>query len=125
MSSDPTLGYFESLHVDALGVVRLEWVGGLRITGDIAEQAMAAVDELNGPARRPMIVMGSAPTTRAAREVFGRECSVTRIAMVGRSAVDRTIANFSLFVDPPAVPTRFFTDEAAALDWLLDDRARG
>lgn len=126
MSSEPTATYFAALHVDGLGIVRLQWVSGLRITGEIAEYAIRAVDELNGDIRRPMMIVGSeTPTNREARAVFGRECSVTRIAMLGRSVVDRTIANFSLFVNPPAAPTRFFTDETAALDWLLDDRARG
>ncbi|MEJ2866595.1 hypothetical protein WCD74_02380 [Actinomycetospora sp. OC33-EN08] len=126
MSSEPAVGYFASLHVDELGVVRLVWRSGLRITGEIAEYAIRAVDELNGEARRPMLIVGSeTPTTREARAVFGRESSVTRIAMLGRSVVDRTIANFSLFVNPPAAPTRFFTEEDAALSWLLDDGARG
>jgi len=61
---------------------------------------------------------GTAELSRDARVVFTRRCSASRIALVGRSAVDRVIANFALGVSSVPVPTRFFTSEPAAVGWL-------
>ena len=63
------------------------------------------------------------PPTPEARERFGVPCTVSRIALLGQSAVDRVHASFG----PPGtvgrhpVPTRFFTSEPAALAWLLNE----
>lgn len=111
-----------SVSVDPTGVVRLSWLPGLRITGYLAADAMAAVDELNGDTERPLLVdmTGTAVLTREARQTFARKCSASRIALLGKSAVDRVIANFALGVSFVPVPTRFFTSEPAALAWLRD-----
>ncbi len=101
-------------------LVRLTWRTGLRIDGALAEHAMSLVDHLNGARERPLLVVmtGTAQLTREARMVFGRRCSASRIALTGRSEVDRVIANFFLSVGRVPVPTRFFTSEAAAIAWL-------
>lgn len=113
-----------TLSVDDHDVVRLAWAPGLQIDADLAGTAMRAVDELNGDNRRPLYVdmTGTALLTRDARRVFAARCSASRIALVGRSAVDRVIANFALGVSSVPVPTRFFTSEPAAMDWLGDGR---
>jgi hypothetical protein len=98
----------------------LTWRSGLRIDGGLAQRAMALVDELNGSLERPLLVdmTGTAQLTREARMTFGRRCSASRIALLGRSEVDRVIANFALGVTRTPVPTRFFTSEEKALSWL-------
>ena len=108
--------------VDPTGVVRLSWMPGLRITGPLAADAMAAVDQLNRDKERPLLVdmTGTAALTRDARQTFANKCSASRIALLGSSAVDRVIANFALRVNAVPVPTRFFTSEPAALAWLRD-----
>jgi hypothetical protein len=108
------------VRLDGAGLVRLTWVPGLRIDGAMARRAMTLVDELNGPLERPLLVdmTGTAQLTREARMTFGRRCSASRIALLGRSEVDRVIANFALGVTRTPVPTRFFTSEAGALRWL-------
>jgi hypothetical protein len=115
---DPVL----SVSVDPTGVVRLSWTSGLRITGFLAASAMSSVDRLNGDRERPLLVdmTGTAVLTREARQTFARKCSASRIALLGKSAVDRVIANFALGVSAVPVPTRFFTSEPAALAWLRD-----
>ena len=112
-----------SLRLDSIGVVRLSWAPGLEITEALAQEAMRRVDELNGGRSRPMLVdmTGTAVLTRGARLVFSRPCSVSRLALLGRSAVDRVIANFALGVGSHPGPMRFFTGEPAALAWLLRD----
>ncbi|WP_379624461.1 hypothetical protein [Pseudonocardia sp. GCM10023141] len=111
-----------TVHVDPTGIVRLEWARGLRITGELARAAMELVDETNTGRQRPLLVdmTGTAALTREARTTFSRRCSASRIALLGRSPVDRVIANFALGVSAVPVPTRFFTSEALATAWLIN-----
>ncbi len=103
-------------------MVRLTWEPGVRIDGELATAAMAMVDELNAGQQRPLLVTMTdiAEVTRSARQAFTRECSASRIALLGDSPVDRMLANFFAGVFRAPVPTRFFTSEAAAVGWLLD-----
>jgi hypothetical protein len=110
-----------SLVVDD-GVVLLRWTQGAFITGPLAAEAMDMVDQLNGDHKRPLLVdmTGTATLTRDARETFQRDCQVSRMAIVGTSAVDKVIANFGLRVAVIAIPSRFFTSVPTALAWLRD-----
>lgn len=45
------------------------------------------------------------------------------MAIVGRSAVDKVIANFGLRVTTIDIPSRFFTSVSAGLAWLRDPDA--
>lgn len=111
-----------AVRLDDQGVVRLTWAPGLYIDESIARAAMRAVDDLNGVHRRPLLVEigGAAGVTREARKVFTEPCSVSQVALLGRSAVEEVMANFTFLVSVPPVPTRFFTSEPAALAWLRD-----
>lgn len=105
-----------------LGIVRLTWSPGLQITDTLARRAMELVDLTNTDRERALLVdmTGTAALTRGARMTFTRRCSASRIALLGRSPVDRVIANFALGVSSTPVPTRFFTSELAAVAWLRD-----
>lgn len=109
-----------AVRLDGTRLVRLSWRSGLRVDGALAQRAMALVDELNGSLERPLLVdmKGTTQLTRDARMTFARKCSASRIALLGRSEVDRVIANFALGVTRTPVPTRFFTSEPEALGWL-------
>jgi hypothetical protein len=117
------------LRMEPTGIVRLRWVPGLRITGSLAAAAMAAVDQLNDGCRRPLLVEmhGTDTPTREARRRFSERCTATRIALLGASAVDRVRA--SLAPEPGRVgypvPTRFFTSESTAVEWLLEAPSPG
>ena len=115
-----------TLRADPRGVLWLVWAPRLRVTGELAKESVRWAEDLTDGVPQPMLVdiTGEAVTTREARHVFADTTSVSRLALLGRSAVNRVIANFTLFVDPPAIPVRYFTDESAALEWLLDDDAR-
>ena len=112
------------LQMETTGIVPLRWSPGLRITGSLAAEAMAAVDQLNAGCSRPLLVEmhGTETPTREARRRFSERCSATRIALLGASAVDRVRA--SLAPEPGRVgypvPTRFFTSETTAVEWLLE-----
>ncbi len=107
------------VRIDALGVVRLTWARGTRITAPLAVEAMARLDRAMGGRARPVMVDITASVTmnREARLIFARRGSATGLALLGRSAVDRVIANFAIGAN--AVPTRYFTSETAATAWLL------
>jgi hypothetical protein len=109
-----------TVSVEGVDLVRLRWTPGVRITGQLAKEAMDLVDDLNAGRTRPLLVdmTGTADLTREARLVFTQECSASRVALLGRSPVDRVIANFALSVNRMAMPIRFFTSEASALEWL-------
>jgi len=123
MAGDPTPDRAFQVSVAQLGIVRLSWTPGLRITGALAAAAMAAVDEVNGDLNRPLLVdMTRVDTpTHEAREHFGRRCTASRIALLGASPVDRVRATPGVEGMGFPVSTRFFTSEPAALAWLLND----
>lgn len=122
-SSTPLSDRVLAVRVDPGGFVRLTWDRNLRISGELARAAMALVDATNAGRERPLLVdmTGTATLTREARITFTCRCSASRIALLGRSPVDRVIANFALGVSAVPVPTRFFTSEARATAWLRDD----
>jgi hypothetical protein len=117
-----------SVVLGADGIARLWWAPGIKITGDLAREAVAALAGVCQGEQKPMLVdmKGTGALTRDARVVFAQPSSASRIALLGTSAVDRVIANFALGVSPVPVPTRFFTSEAAAMVWLREgDHAHG
>lgn len=101
-------------------VIRLKWTEGVTITETSARIAAEFVNRISADRRRPMIVdmTRTAAVTRQARTVFLEPGAASGIALLGRSPVDRVIANFILGVSNLPCPTRFFTSEAAALAWL-------
>lgn len=111
-----------TVSLDPEGFVRLRWASGVKISGDLAREAVVAVERICAGRRLPMLVdmTATGELTRAARVVFAQESAASAIALLGRSAVDRVIANFALGVSPVPVPTRFFTVESVAIAWLRD-----
>ena len=108
------------LDLEESGVLRLTWPRGARIKEADAQRAMDRVNELCGQERHPMIVdmATTDDVTRGARSVFAKPCQANRIALWGSSPVDRVIANFFLGIMKPPCPTKFFTSETEALEWL-------
>ena len=122
MSEPSEVSPYESLTIDMEGVVILVWPRGVHITGAAAQQAFDDVNTLCGAVRRPMLVdmATTKSVARGARAVFGQPCAASRIALLGRSPVDRVIANFTLGVSVVPCPTRFFTDRASAMSFLRE-----
>lgn len=123
-NGSPVAGAPFTVRLDDTGLLRLIWARDLDITQPLAESAMAAVDELCGADRRPMLVdmATTASVTRQARGVFAKPCAAWAIALLGASPVDRVIANFVLGVSRLPCPTKYFTSEPAAVQWLGDVR---
>lgn len=104
------------------GVLHVRWIQGLAISEDAATAVMAAVKELSGGRRYPILVdmAAAASMSRGARRVFARPSTVARVALLGSSPVDRAMANFFLSMNSPAAPTRYFTCLDEAMTWLGD-----
>jgi hypothetical protein len=127
LSIEPERNAYESLVIDDEGLVQLHWPAGVKITGPAARSAFDAVNRLCGATRRPMLVdmATTRSVAREARTVFGEPCAASRIALLGRSPVDRVIANFTLGVSQVPCPTRFFTDRGQALAFLREGLSDG
>lgn len=108
------------VRIDKNGVIHLDWTAGGRITGRSARIAQAEVNRISSDRPRPMLVNMALTDSvdREARTVFTEPSAASRIALLGRSPVDRVIANFVLGVSSMPTPTRFFTSEKDALRWL-------
>ncbi len=127
MSQPADSSEYESLTINDEGLLLLVWPGGVKITGPSARRAFDAVNRICGTNRRPMLVdmATTKSVARDARAVFGEPCAASRIALLGRSPVDRVIANFTLGVSTVPCPTKFFTSRDQAMAFLregLDDR---
>jgi hypothetical protein len=122
VSIPPADSRYESLTIDDEGFLRLLWPVGAKITGPSAKGAFDEVNRICGGTRRPMLVdmATTKSVAREARAVFGQPCAASRIALLGKSPVDRVIANFTLGVSEVPCPTRFFTDREKAMAFLRE-----
>ena len=113
---------YESLTIDDEGLLLLVWPRGVKITGPSARRAFDEVNRICGAHRRPMLVdmATTKSVARDARAVFGEPCAASRIALLGRSPVDRVIANFTLGVSTVPCPTKFFTSRDQAMAFLRE-----
>ncbi len=83
----------------------------------------AAVKEISEGKVYPMLVnlKGIKTISKDARDHFsmqGRTPGVTAIAMLIKSPVSKIIGNFFLGLNRSAVPSRLFTSEEKAIEWL-------
>lgn len=110
-----------TLELRSDGVLHLIWKPKARIGLEEAQAAMAAVNDVAGKRRYPMLVdmATTEDVTRAARAVFSIPCAASRIALLGSSPVDRVLANFFLGLHTAPCPTRFFTSRPESMDWLM------
>jgi len=109
-----------SLEMGTDGVLHLRWHPDVHIEVDDATAAMAKVNEICEHKQHVMLVDMAAvgSVSREARAIWSIPCRASRIALLGKSPVDRVLANFFLGVHVPPCPTRFFTSRSAALGWL-------
>jgi len=96
------------------------WSPGLYCRLPEAQAVLASIAALHR-GTIPMLVdiREAGPIDRPARELFSRAggpCS--SVALLAGSAVTRMAANIFLGFNRPAIPTKMFTSEAEAVDWL-------
>jgi hypothetical protein len=89
------------------------------------EQIENFVAQLEGRHLLMLVDMnGARPRTKASR-VYMTEALprfVRAVAFIGRSPMQRVLANLFVGIKTPEFPTRFFSDEYHAREWLLSLR---
>jgi hypothetical protein len=110
-----------TLQDDRIITVRIR--GGVAQTVSDAEKNLAAALELRDGQRRPILVdiRDAVPLDAEVRRCYSGEVLVgfSRLALLIRaSPLGRMIGNVYLRVANTRIPTRLFTDEQSALQWL-------
>ncbi|HLL23536.1 MAG TPA: hypothetical protein VK427_15470 [Kofleriaceae bacterium] len=90
-----------------------------------AVENVAVTFELGGRTRVRVLVdmRGVRSQSREARRYFAgpeAEKATRAVALLIGSPVSRVLANFFLRLSPQRIPTALFTQEPAAIAWLLD-----
>ena len=115
---------FRVLWDDELRVARVEWAPG-SICGEHEARASRTMVEALG--HEPVLLLvdmrGMAKFERPAREYYAAtQDGITAMALLAGSPVNRMLANFFIGLRKAAGPMRMFTDEAAAVAWLEQQR---
>ena len=99
---------------------RIRWAPGVTMYGRDVRATTGAVDAVSTAGKRPLMVHVNSMEriTAAARELLLEETCSTRTAVIGLDPVSMVITAFNYAA---ATPTRYFTDEAEAMEWLLED----
>lgn len=104
------------------GIVRVVVAPNAEQTLADAQEAVAASARVALGRRLLLIDMRAMKSLeRAARDYYAGEQparSFTAVALLVYSPVSRVIANFFMGLSRPLIPTRMFTDEKQALQWL-------
>jgi len=109
--------------LDAEGILRARSLPGSEHTLVDAEETIAAMIEVAGRKQRPLLVdlRETKSIDRSARAHYARGGPpgvIPAVALLVGSPLTRVLANFFMGLSAPVLPTRVFTSEAEALDWL-------
>ncbi|MBA3392616.1 MAG: hypothetical protein H0T89_08230 [Deltaproteobacteria bacterium] len=113
---------------DAQGVVHAVMRAGCEMTLADAKENVAMIFALGSSQRSRVLVdmRGVRSQTRDARQYFAgaeAEKATLAVALLIGSPVSRVLANFFLRLSPQRIPTALFTDEEAAIVWLVEQQA--
>ena len=105
------------------GIVRIIHVPGAEVTLADAEETMAAYLKINQGRRLPLFVDTRRMKflAREARKYYaGEEAAkaASAVAIIVGTPVGRVLGHFYLGVSNPHLPSRLFSSDAAALEWL-------
>jgi hypothetical protein len=107
------------------GIVRVMMFPDVDIRLEDAQEAFAAHLKICQGKRHPLLVDARKLRSfaRDARQFFASE-EVSRVtlafALIVDTPVSRVLGNFYLGLNKPQLPTRLFTDEDKALEWLKE-----
>ena len=109
-----------SVHMADEGHLVLRLPEGQVVTGTMALWAAENIEGTAGASKLPLLLIlsGVESITRGARDIFSAARSLSAVAVLGISPVDRVIANFLLGGEVQPCPTRYFSRESEALLWL-------
>ena len=111
------------IRLGADGILRAKSKPNAEITLDDAKEAISEIAMICGGIARPILVnlAGTKSLSRDARNYFaGPETAKTEsaAALLVTSPITRAIGNFFIGLNKSTVPSRLFTSEQEALDWL-------
>lgn len=103
-------------------VLWVEWSRSATVSDEMAEALVARTNRLSPDLCPPMLVElnGMVSLSRGALHRFASGLNIAAMALVGPSAVDRTLSEFFKRVHRPPYPTRHFEDSDRARAWLGD-----
>lgn len=103
-------------------VLWVQWQPNVTVGDSDAAALIARSNVLCRNVCPPMLVElnGMVSLTRSALHGFATSLNIAAMAIVGPSAVDRTLADFFAEVHNPPYPTRYFAGRAEALAWLTE-----
>lgn len=114
-------GYFTWMGED--GIARTRVKPNVDITLDMAIENTKVVTSFYTDKKFPILIdsRGIKSMSYEARKHFsarGRDTKTSAFGIVIGSTVSRVLGNFYLGINKPAVPTKLFDSEEAALEWL-------
>ncbi|KNC18431.1 hypothetical protein AC792_12445 [Arthrobacter sp. RIT-PI-e] len=98
--------------------LRLSWAAGVTMGEDDVRSTIAAVTAASPGGRRPLLVnIGLVEAiTATARSILIEDTCSSRTAVVGVDEMGKVLTAFNYRA---VTPSRYFTDEATALEWLM------
>jgi hypothetical protein len=105
------------------GICRIVHVPGAEITLQDAQETMAAYLKLNKGKRLPLLVDTKTmrSISREARHYYASAeaaAVASAVALMVETPVSKVLGNFYLGLSNPHLPSRLFTAEGPALEWL-------
>jgi hypothetical protein len=105
------------------GIARVIHVPGAEVTLEAAKETMAAYLKIYKGKRRPLFVDTKTMRSlaREARQFYaGEEAAkvANAVALIVATPVSRVLGNFYLGISKPHLPSRLFSSEEEALNWL-------
>ena len=108
------------------GIVRSIMHPGAEDCLETAKENVSAGIKVSGGIKRPLLLDMSKIKSmdKDARDYYARcdkrEGSEKAVALAVKSPVSRMIGNFFLGLNKSTIPTRLFTDDKKALEWLIN-----
>ena len=105
------------------GIVRIIHVPGAEVTLEDAKETMLAYMQIRQDKRRPLLVdtRTMKSLAREARKYYaGDEAAqvASAVAIIVGTPVSRVLGNFYLGLSNPHLPSRLFSSDDEALEWL-------
>ncbi|MEC5199818.1 hypothetical protein RCH21_002057 [Arthrobacter sp. PL16] len=98
----------------------LQWSSGITVEAADVVSATTAVSAASPDGPRPLLVSINllAHVTAEAKQLLIRDICSSRIAIIGADDMGRVL---TAFTHRSVTPTRYFTDDQEATEWLLDE----
>lgn len=109
------------------GIARTKVKKGSEVKLEHAQENSVVVNSFYVDRKFPLLIdaRGIKSISRDARNFFttnGRATNTLAFAIIIDSSVSKVVGNFFLGINKPAVPTKLFSDDKSAVEWLKQFR---